>query len=90
MESQPPEGRAFAGPGRRVVRSSTAHVIAPGEHVEEPCTLPAGVMPRRRRMLPTALGLEIPPPSRTSLLGFLAGWLGVAALICGFAWLVMW
>jgi Na+/proline symporter len=64
--------------------------IAPGENIEEPCTLPAGVVPPPRRMLTTALGLELPLPSRTSLLGFLAGWIGVAALIYGFAWLVKW
>jgi hypothetical protein len=41
-------------------------------------------------MLTTAFGLELPLPSRISLLGFLAGWIGVAALIYGFAWVVRW
>jgi hypothetical protein len=35
-------------------------------------------------MLVTAFGLEIPVPSRTSVLGFLAGWLAVALLVGGF------
>ena len=39
-------------------------------------------------MLLTAFGLEVPRPSPTSLLGFAAGWLMVAALIGGFVWFV--
>jgi Na+/proline symporter len=62
--------------------------IVPGEVVTEPCTLPAGVVPPDRPMLATALGLEIPRPSRTSLLGFLAGWAAVVALVGGFFLLV--
>jgi Na+/proline symporter len=62
--------------------------IVPGEVVVEPCTLPAGVVPPDRPMLVTAFGLEIPRPSRTSLLGFLAGWAAVAALIGSFFLLV--
>jgi len=58
--------------------------IVPGEQVAEPCTLPEGVEPARRPMLSTALGLEIPVPSRTSVIGFLAGWIAVAALVGGF------
>ncbi len=62
--------------------------IAPGEEVTEPCTLPEGVEPTRRPMLLTALGLEIPAPSRTSVIGFLAGSLAVAALVGGFLLLI--
>ena len=62
--------------------------IAPGEEITEPCTLPEGVTPPPRRMLLTALGFEIPMPSRTSLIGFIAGWLAVAALIGGFVLVV--
>ncbi len=63
--------------------------IVPGEQVTEPCTLPEGVEPARRRMLLTALGLEIPAPSRTSVIGFLAGWIAVAALVGGFLLIVV-
>ena len=62
--------------------------IQPGEQITEPCTLPEGVEPPPRRMLLTALGLEIPMPSRVSVIGFLVGWLGVGALIGGFVLLV--
>jgi Na+/proline symporter len=62
--------------------------IVPGEVVAEPCTLPVGVVPPDRPMLVTALGLEIPRPSRTSVLGFLAGWGAVATLIGSFFLLV--
>lgn len=62
--------------------------IQPGEQIAEPCTLPDGVEPPPRRMLITAFGLEVPAPSRVSVIGFIAGWLGVAALIGGFVLLV--
>jgi hypothetical protein len=62
--------------------------IQPGEHVMEPCTLPEGVEPAPRRMLLTAFGLEIPMLSRASVIGFVAGWLGVGALIAGFVLLL--
>ena len=62
--------------------------IMPGEQIQRPCTLPEGVQPSPRRMLLSRFGLEIPMPSRTSVLGFIAGWICVAALIGGFAWIV--
>jgi Na+/proline symporter len=62
--------------------------IVPGEVVLEPCTLPVGSVTPDRPMLATAFGLEIPRPSQTSLLGFLAGWAAVAALIGAFFLLV--
>ncbi len=60
----------------------------PGEQVERPCTLPPGTAVPDRPMLLTAFGLEVPMPSRTSLVGFAAGWVLVAALIAGFVWFV--
>lgn len=39
-------------------------------------------------MLVTALGLEIPRPSVTSLIGFVAGWICIGLLIGGFNWLL--
>ncbi len=62
--------------------------IAEGEVVNEPCTLPVGAVPPARPMMVTAFGLEIPWPSRTSWLGFFAGWGAVALLIGSFFWLV--
>jgi hypothetical protein len=62
--------------------------VVEGEVVTQPCTLPAGVAAAERPMLCTAFGLEIPKPSGTSVAGFLAGWVAVAALVGGFVWLV--
>ena len=59
-----------------------------GETIDRPCTLPEGTLVPDRRMLFTAFGLEVPLPSRTSLLGFAAGWMMVGALIGGFVWFV--
>jgi hypothetical protein len=39
-------------------------------------------------MLTTAFGLELPRPSTTSVLGFVAGWVAVAALIGAFFLLI--
>jgi Na+/proline symporter len=55
--------------------------VTPGEQVEAPCTLPAGaVVPEARRLFPKS-SLEIQIPSRTSIIGFAAGWACVAAII---------
>lgn len=64
--------------------SLTRTPIVPGEVLTESCRLPEGVTPAERPMLVTAFGLEIPVPSRTSVLGFLAGWVAVALLVGGF------
>jgi Na+/proline symporter len=62
--------------------------IQKGEVIETPCTLPPGVEPAAREMLLTAGGLEIPKPSRNSVLGFLGGCVAVVALIGGFVLLM--
>ena len=62
--------------------------IQPGEVIETPCELPAGVQPADRKMLITACGLEIPRPSKLAMQGFAIGWMGVFGLIFGFIWLV--
>lgn len=55
--------------------------IKPGEQAPAPCTLPAdAVVPEKRNVFPNT-SLEIPIPSLTSVLGFLAGWGCVAAII---------
>ncbi|MHC4866444.1 MAG: sodium:solute symporter family transporter [Planctomycetota bacterium] len=55
--------------------------VRPGERIEAPCTLPDdAVVPERRNIFPNT-NLEIPVPSRTSVVGFLIGWGCVAAII---------
>ena len=55
--------------------------IAPNELITTPCTLPENAhVPPSRNIFPHC-GLEIPRPSRTSLIGFLAGWAAVAIII---------
>ncbi|HUU20175.1 MAG TPA: sodium:solute symporter family protein [Sedimentisphaerales bacterium] len=55
--------------------------IKPGEEVSVPCTLPDDAeVPEKRNIFPNT-SLEIVIPSRTSVVGFLAGWACVAAII---------
>jgi hypothetical protein len=60
------------------------------EVVAQPCTLPVGVTPPKREMLLTAFGLEVPMPSTTSIVGFLAGCAAAALLVVGYLWLIVW
>ncbi|MEE2640303.1 MAG: sodium:solute symporter family protein [Planctomycetota bacterium] len=62
--------------------------VESGEIIGEPCQLPDGNSPPERAMLLTSFGLEIPRPSRLSILGFLLGWVFVGGIIGGFVWLV--
>jgi Na+/proline symporter len=64
--------------------------VQPGEEIDRPCALPPGATPAARRMITTAFGLEIPLPSRTSIIGFVAAWGAVAILISGFVAFVWW
>jgi Na+/proline symporter len=64
--------------------------VQEGELVTKPCTLPVGVIPPQRPMLITAFGLEVPVPSRTSMLGFIAGCIAAALLVAGYMWLIVW
>jgi len=55
--------------------------VKPGEQPDVPCTLPSdAVVPEKRNIFPNT-NLEIPIPSRASVIGFLAGWGCVAAII---------
>ncbi len=55
--------------------------VKPGEEVSVPCTLPDdAVVPEKRNIFPNT-NLEIAIPSRVSVIGFLAGWGCVAAII---------
>jgi len=62
--------------------------IAPSEEIVEPCVLPARIVPAQKRMLMSLAGLEIPRPSRTSLVGFAAIWICVFVMIGVFMWVV--
>jgi Na+/proline symporter len=79
-------------PGDRLKRfyDLTRTPVGEGEVVEQPCTLPVGVTPPPRRMLATAFGLEVPMPSTTSMLGFLAGCIAAALLVVGYLWIIFW
>lgn len=62
--------------------------VQTGEEVLQPCTLPEEASTVDRPMLLTAGGLEIPMPSRTSVIGFVAVWLLVGGIIGAFVWTV--
>jgi len=64
--------------------------VEPDEKIDRPCSLPPGVKPAARRVITTAFGLEIPMPSRASMIGFAAAWAAVAILIGGFVAFVWW
>lgn len=50
----------------------------------EPCTIPEGVEIPPKRLLLSAGGLEIPVPSKMSVIGFVISWVAVGAMIGGF------
>ena len=62
--------------------------IQPGEVVDEPCQLPAGVMPAEARRLLPLRSIELYRPSRQMMVGFLAGWVAVALLVASVVWIV--
>jgi hypothetical protein len=64
--------------------------VRPGEEIDRPCELPPGVAADARRMILTAFGLEIPVPSRVSVIGFVAAWGAVGILIGGFVAFAWW
>lgn len=55
--------------------------VRPGEQAPVPCTLPPdAVVPEKRNIFPNT-ALEIPVPTRMSVVGFMVGWGCVAAII---------
>jgi Na+/proline symporter len=50
----------------------------------EPCTIPQGITIPPKRLLVQAGGLEVLRPGKTSVLGFVACWFAVGAMILGF------
>ncbi|MFN2110229.1 MAG: sodium:solute symporter, partial [Anaerolineae bacterium] len=55
--------------------------VQAGEQVEAPCTLPADAVVPERQSLFGDSDLEVPVPSVTGIVGFLAGWGCVAAIV---------
>jgi len=55
--------------------------VKPGEKIERPCTLPAGATVPEKKVLFPNTSFEIMVPSRLSIVGFLIGWVCVAAII---------
>ena len=62
--------------------------VQTGEELLLQCTLPVNAPTVDRPMLLTAGGLEIPMPSRTSVVGFVTVWLLVGGIIGTFVWTV--
>ena len=58
--------------------------IQPDEVIDQPCTLPTVLTLPVRPLWLSWRGLEVPCPSRTSVIGFAGGWLAVFALIASF------
>ena len=55
--------------------------VKEGEVVAAPCTLPEGAEVGPRRVLFPNSSVGIPIPGKTAIIGFVAGWLCVAAII---------
>ena len=64
--------------------------VQPNEVIEQPCTLPAGAIVPERPMLVQCCGLEIPAPSKTSVIGFVSGTVACVGLVLLFVWMVRW
>lgn len=60
--------------------------VQPGETVEEPCTLPTNMEVALRPIGWKAGDIEIPRPSKTSIIGFAGGTLFAVALVLLFLW----
>ncbi len=55
--------------------------VTKGEVISAPCTLPENVVVPERKSIFSTKYVNVPLPSRTSFLGFLVGWICVAAII---------
>ena len=62
--------------------------VGPNEPETAPFCLPEGVTPAPRSVLINHPDWEIPRPSVVTIVGFLAGWIAVAALIGAFVWIL--
>ena len=57
--------------------------VGPNEEITTPCHLPQGTEPGPRNVFFPDSNFEIPKPTRSSMLGFLAGWVCVIGIIGG-------
>lgn len=55
--------------------------VEAGETITESCRLPEGVSSNKRTMWIDKAGIQVPVPSRISVVGFLLGWLMVLAVV---------
>ncbi len=55
--------------------------VGPNEEISNPCRLPQGTEPGPRNVFFPDSNFEIPKPTRSSMLGFLAGWVCVIGII---------
>ena len=62
--------------------------VGPDEEIKTPCMLPEGKSTSPRPMLATFGGLEIPTPSKETVIGFVVVWFLAGAIIGSFVWLV--
>ncbi|MHC4995934.1 MAG: sodium:solute symporter family protein [Planctomycetota bacterium] len=62
--------------------------VQPGERMTAPCTLPSDTPESQRRLIIATGGLEVPAPSRASVIGFGVSWVLVGLIIGGFVWIV--
>ncbi|MED5472038.1 MAG: sodium:solute symporter family protein [Verrucomicrobiota bacterium] len=62
--------------------------VREGEIIDEPCTLPVGTLPAKRRKWFAGTSFEICAPSRVSYIGFALSWAAVAIMIFGFMYIM--
>ena len=70
------------------VYSTLRTPVQVGEPEVEPLCLPAGTAPAPRQVLIDHPDFEIPTPNRSTVVGFLLSWVGVAAMIALFFWIL--
>ena len=59
-----------------------------GEIINEPCTLPHGTLPSKRKKWFVNTSFEICAPSRVSYIGFALSWAAVVLMIFGFMYIM--
>ncbi|MEC9326763.1 MAG: hypothetical protein VYC63_02525 [Verrucomicrobiota bacterium] len=62
--------------------------VRAGEIINEPCTLPHGTLPSKRKKWFVNTSFEICAPSRVSYIGFALSWGAVVLMIFGFMYIM--